>query len=99
MKLYLLLFLLATSPMIFAAETGELPLCKPKVKTIAAFKNGLGFVFKAGEVQLNNGWARIEELPPAALGSIWLGTTSKNGPVSDVISYKDKAITDADAVT
>ncbi|HEY0457278.1 MAG TPA: hypothetical protein VGE41_12980, partial [Verrucomicrobiae bacterium] len=76
----------------------ELPICKPKVKTIAAFKNGLGFVFKSGDVALQNGWARIDELPPAALGSIWLGTTSKNGAVTDVISYKDKAFTDSDAV-
>ena len=48
-----------------AQENDELlPLLKPKVKTIAAFKNGLGFVFKAGETKLKDGWARMDESPP-----------------------------------
>ncbi len=83
-----------------AQESDELlPLLKPKVKTIAAFKNGLGFVFKAGETKLKDGWARMDELPPAALGTLWIGTTSKAGVVTDVISYKQKVTDEVEAIT
>ena len=83
-----------------AQENDELlPLLKPKVKTIAAFKNGLGFVFKAGETKLKDGWARMDELPPAALGTLWIGTTSKAGAVTEVISYKQKLTDEVEAIT
>jgi hypothetical protein len=77
----------------------ELPLVEPRVKTLAAFKNGLSFVFKAGETPLTDGWARMGQLPSAALGSLWIGTTSKSGPVTDVISYKQKVTENPEAIT
>jgi hypothetical protein len=76
-----------------------LPVVKPQVKTLAAFKNGLGFVFKSGETPLKDGWARMDELPAAALGSLWIGTTSKSGRVTDVISYRQKVAEPSEAVT
>jgi hypothetical protein len=76
-----------------------LPVVAPKVKSLAAFKNGLAFVFKSAETPLKNGWARMDQLPPAALGTLWIGTTSKSGPVTDVIAYKEKAAIDADSVS
>ncbi len=72
---------------------------KPEVKTLAAFKNGLGFVFKSGDVRLKDGWARMDELPAASLGSLWFSTTSKTGPVTDVISYRQKVAESSEAVT
>jgi hypothetical protein len=75
-----------------------LPVVAPKVKSLAAFKNGLAFVFKTAETPLKNGWVRMDQLPPAALGTLWIGTTSKSGPVTDVIAYKEKAAIDADSV-
>jgi hypothetical protein len=92
---------------IFVAVTGSnasgqdeaLPVVKPKVKTVAAFKNGLAFVLKAGETPLKGGWTRMDQLPPAALGSLWIGTTSKTGPVTDVIAYKEKVSESADAIS
>jgi len=82
-----------------ASAQDDLPIVKPEVKTLAAFKNGLGFVFKSGNVRLKDGWARMDELPAASLGSLWFGTTSKTGPVTDVISYRQKVAESAEAVT
>ena len=80
-------------------ENGSLPVLKTKVKTVAAFKNGLSFVLRAGETPLKDGWARMDQLPPATLGTLWIGTTSKSGPVTDVIAYKEKVSADAEAIT
>jgi hypothetical protein len=79
--------------------TNALPVVAPKVKTMAVFKNGLAFVFKTGETPLKDGWARMDQLPPAALGSLWLGTTSPSSPVTDVIAFKEKTSADADSVS
>lgn len=75
-----------------ADDNGDLPVLKTKVKTLAAFKNGLGFVFRSGETKMKDGWAVMDQIPPAALGTLWIGTTSKSGPVTDVISYKSKLV-------
>lgn len=80
-------------------NTNALPVFKPQVKTVAAFKNGLAFVLKAGDTPLKDGWARMDQLPPVALGSLWIGTTSKSGPVTDVIAYKEKVAEDAEAIS
>ena len=52
----------------------ELPKLETKVKTVACFKNGLGFVFSSGKTPLADGWADMAETPPAALGTLWIGT-------------------------
>jgi hypothetical protein len=81
------------------AGTNDLPVLQPRVKTVAAFKNGLAFVLKAGDTPLKDGWVRMDQLPPASLGSLWIGTTSKSGPVTDVIAYKEKVAEDTEAVS
>jgi hypothetical protein len=83
---------------VAADRLDSLPVLKPKVKTVAAFKNGLAFVLKAGETPLKDGWARMDQLPPAALGTLWIGTTSKSGPITDVIAYREKVSEDAEAI-
>jgi hypothetical protein len=88
----------ATNNSVAADRADSLPVLKPEVKTVAAFKNGLAFVLKAGETPLKDGWARMDQLPPAALGSLWIGTTSKSGPITDVIAYKEKVSEDAEAI-
>jgi hypothetical protein len=79
--------------------TGALPVVAPKVKSLAAFKNGLAFVFKSADTPLKDGWARMDQLPPAALGSLWIGTTAGSGPVTEVIACKEKVASDADSVS
>ena len=92
------LTLLCLTLVNFSARAAEeLPLVTPKVKAVAAFKNGLGFVFKAAETPLIDGWARLDQVPSAALGTLWIGTTSKAGPVTDVIAYREKVFEERDA--
>lgn len=61
-----------------------------RVRTLAAFKNGLAFVYRSGDAQLTDGWATIQEIPPAVLGTVWIGTASPDAPVEEVIAYKGK---------
>lgn len=96
--LYVILILAISLPLIAADTDDSLPVLKTKVKTLAAFKNGLGFVFKAGETNLKDGWAVMDEIPAAALGTLWIGTTSTAGPVAEVVSFKGKAEREMDAV-
>ncbi len=92
---------LIAGPNISRADDKEeaLPVVALKVKSLAAFKNGLAFVFKSAETPLKNGWARMNQLPPAALGTLWIGTTSKSGPVTDVVAYKEKVAVDAESAS
>ncbi|MCX6344775.1 MAG: hypothetical protein NT018_06850 [Armatimonadetes bacterium] len=85
------------APLMAAEEA--LPVVKPSIKTIAAFKNGLGFVFKSGKAELKNGWTALEELPSAGLGMLWIGTTSAAGRVEEVVSYKGKIEKEADSLS
>jgi len=45
-----------------------------KTKSVAVFKNGLGFFVREGEAKLTNGWAMTEVVPAAALGTFWIGS-------------------------
>ena len=73
-----------------AESSNELPVWKPKAKTLAVFKNGLGFVMKDGKTDLKDGWARTEQLPAAALGALWIGAKGKGDSIAEVVAYKDK---------
>ena len=80
-----------------AADGGQPPVLKSRVRTVAAFKNGLGFVFRAGETDLKDGSAVIGELPGAVLGALWIGTTT--GRVDEVVSYKGTAEKECEATS
>lgn len=43
---------------------------KPKIRSVAVFKNGLGFFLSDAEVQLRDGWCQAQEIPPAAFGTL-----------------------------
>ncbi|HUV04277.1 MAG TPA: hypothetical protein VMX94_04145 [Armatimonadota bacterium] len=45
-----------------------------KTKSVAVFKNGLGFFVRGGEAKLTDGWAMTEVVPAAALGTFWIGS-------------------------
>lgn len=81
------------------AKGDDLPVVKPKVKTVAAFKNALGFVYKCGETKLQNGWAQMNEIPAAALGTLWIGTTSPRERVEEVLSTKATTKSEVDAAS
>ena len=45
-------------------------LWKPRTRSVAVFKNGLGFFMREGEVKLRDGWCVAEQIPPAAFGTL-----------------------------
>jgi len=53
------------------ADDDENPhLWKPRVTSVAVFKNGLGFFLRQGEVTLRDGWCVAREVPPATFGTL-----------------------------
>ncbi len=57
---------------------------KPKTKSVAVFKNGMGFFTRHAEATLSDGWCYAEELPPAAFGTLAIYSTSPTETV-DVV--------------
>lgn len=43
---------------------------RPQTKSVAIFKNGLGFFLREGDVKLRDGWCLTEQVPPAAFGTL-----------------------------
>ena len=80
------------------AAPADLPSLDAKVRTVAAFKNGLGFVFRSGQTDLKDGWAGLGELPAAALGTLWIGTTPP-ARIEEVVSYKGKVARDTESIS
>ncbi len=80
------------------AQSDDLPSLTTKVKTLAVFKNGLGFVYRAGETPLKDGWADMGEIPAAALGTYWVGTSDAKSPIEQLLSYKKTVSKDVEAL-
>lgn len=59
-----------TAPEPAASESGNRHVWEPKTKSVAVFKNGLGFFTREGTVQLRDGWCYAREVPPAAFGTL-----------------------------
>ncbi len=54
-----------------ATEEGENQhLWKPRTRSVAVFKNGLGFFMRQGEVVVRDGWCLAQHIPPAAFGTL-----------------------------
>ena len=53
-----------------AADDDNPHLWKPRTKSVAVFKNGLGFFIREGEVQVRDGWCVARHIPPAAFGTL-----------------------------
>jgi len=43
---------------------------KPKTRSVAVFKNGLGFFMREGDVKFRDGWCVAEHIPPALFGTL-----------------------------
>ncbi|HYK38440.1 MAG TPA: hypothetical protein VEU98_00345, partial [Candidatus Eremiobacteraceae bacterium] len=65
-----------------------LPQPLPKTVAVAAFKNGLAFVVRRGEVQLQNGTGRITPIPNATLGTLWLAPGEATTSLDEVVAYR-----------
>lgn len=59
-------------------------LWKPRTKSVAVFKNGLGFFLREGEVRLRDGWCMAREIPPASFGTLAIYARSDKAMV-DVV--------------
>ena len=53
-----------------AAEDDNPNVWKPQTRSVAVFKNGLGFFMREGEVKLRDGWCVAQHIPPAAFGTL-----------------------------
>ncbi|MGQ0637300.1 MAG: hypothetical protein ACT4QC_22050 [Planctomycetaceae bacterium] len=42
----------------------------PRIRSVAVFKNGMGFFLREGSVQPREGWAVAKDIPPAAFGTL-----------------------------
>ncbi len=43
---------------------------QPQTRSVAVFKNGLGFFMREGNVRLRDGWCVAGQVPPAAFGTL-----------------------------
>lgn len=59
-------------PAATATEDGNPHVWKPRTRSVAVFKNGLGFFIREGKVKLRDGWCMAREIPPATFGTLAL---------------------------
>ena len=86
-KLSLALVLAASIIIGGVAIADDTTLFNPPVKTLACFRNGLGFVYKSGTAKLKDGTVEMEGIPSAVAGTVWFGSLDVNNPVVEVKSY------------
>lgn len=79
---------LAPTLALLAADSVEPPAPLPKTVAVAAFKNGLAFVVRQGEIPLSSGTGRIAPIPEATLGSLWLSPTTPGSKIDEVVAYR-----------
>ncbi len=56
----------------------------PQTKSVAIFKNGLGFFVQEGKVQLHEGWCRGASVPPAAFGTFAVYSQNEGSAVDTI---------------
>lgn len=92
--------ILTTLSMPASSEKDDpLPILKTKPKTLAIFKNGLGFFIREGEVELHENWAVTKYVPQAALGSLWIGSLDKDAQLEEVIGFFEDVKSEGEAIT
>ncbi|MCU1303372.1 MAG: hypothetical protein JWQ87_3656 [Candidatus Sulfotelmatobacter sp.] len=77
-----------------AAHSGETPEPELELKTaaVAAFKNGLAFVVKQGDVRLESGVGNLSSIPNATLGSLWIAPNDAGASLDEVVAHRDKVV-------
>lgn len=63
-------FLAAVAPATAASSDGNPTVWKPRVTSVAVFKNNLGFFLAEGETGFRDGWCVSGQVPPAAFGTL-----------------------------
>jgi hypothetical protein len=72
------------APIAAKAEEENPHVWKPRIRSVAVFKNGLGFFMREGETQLRDGWCVTEQVPPAAFGTLAIYSRNDNETVDIV---------------
>jgi hypothetical protein len=75
---------------VLAGYPGDGPSSELRPVTVAAFKNGLAFVVRQGEVTLEDGTGKIAPIPAATLGSLWISPNDANATLDEVVAYRFK---------
>lgn len=86
LRLTCLFLLPAVAP--YAAENADTPTPLPKTVAVAAFKNGLAFMIRQGEIPLTAGTGRISPIPNATLGTLWLSSGTPESKLDEVVAYR-----------
>lgn len=73
-----------------AAYSGEAPNPELKTAAVAAFKNGLAFVVKQGDVRLEAGVGDLEPVPDATLGSLWIAPNDAGASLDQVVARRNR---------
>lgn len=68
------------------AQPAEAPGTNLKTTAVAAFKSGLAFVVKQGNVHLDGGLGSIEPIPNATLGSLWIAPADAGATLDEVVA-------------
>jgi hypothetical protein len=73
-----------------AAHSGEASRPELKTEAVAAFKNGLAFVVKQGDVHLEAGLGNLETVPNATLGSLWIAPNDAGASLDEVVAHRTR---------
>jgi hypothetical protein len=70
---------------------------QPRTKSVAVFRNGLGFFLREGEAAVQDGWFVAKDIPPAAYGALMI-FSSKAGETVDVVGAGPGEIVEFDGM-
>ena len=82
----------ATQP---AAGAENPTVWQPRTKSVAVFKNGLGFFMREGGASLHHGWCNTGQVPPATFGALAFYSLTE-GTAVDVVGAGAGEIVDFD---
>ncbi|MCP4634564.1 MAG: hypothetical protein GY855_16675, partial [candidate division Zixibacteria bacterium] len=98
-KVFVVLCYVCSAGIVNGGDEASLPVLETKTKQVIVFKNGLGFFIDEGKTDLKDGWAVIDDVPTATLGSIWLGTLNKGAELTEAVAYKQEVPVETEATT
>jgi hypothetical protein len=70
--------------------SADAPETELKTSVVAAFKNGLAFVVKQGDVNLEAGVGNLIPVPNATLGSLWIAPNDRGVSLDEVVARRYK---------
>lgn len=96
-KLLLFGCLFALSLSVVAQQPLVTPIKDLRPGSVAVFKNGLAFVVRHGQIQIQDGRGRIDGVPAATLGSLWIATNSPGVALEEVVAFHHTEMVAANA--